>query len=104
MPSGFYISRLSPESLNVVNPDSYREIWQVFWLGVYFKAFPLIKTVAKFEAFPKPLQRRGLGRPLYSYGDSAGLSPDFPFNPFNYYVLSCIATMTVCCVTPLCVQ
>jgi hypothetical protein len=31
------ISRLSPESLNVVDPDGYREIWQVFWLGAMLK-------------------------------------------------------------------
>jgi hypothetical protein len=31
--------------------------------------------------FLKPLQ--GFGVFVYSYGDSAGFSPDFPFNPTN---------------------
>ena len=47
--------------------------WQVFWLRVYFNAFPLYKTVAKIEASRKPLLRRGLGRPL----TATGIAPDF---------------------------
>jgi len=36
----------------------------------------------------------------YSYGDSAGLSPDFPFNRFNFYVLSWIAIIIFGCALP----
>ena len=76
MPPGVYIPAFHPKAkLNVVL------IWQVFWLGVYFNAFPLIKIVAKIEASRKPPPRKGFGEALYSYGDSAGLTPDFPFNP-----------------------
>ncbi len=38
------ISGLSPESSLIVIC-----FWQVFWLGVYFNAFPFFKTVAKIE-------------------------------------------------------
>jgi len=68
MPYSFYISCLSPESLNVVYPDDHREIWQVFWLGAYFNAFPLITTVAKFEAFPTLFCGRVSGVPLQLRG------------------------------------
>jgi len=54
--------------LNVVYPDDHREIWQVFWLGAYFNAFPLITTVAKFEAFPKLFGGRVSGVPLQLRG------------------------------------
>src|SRR6266498_1567814 len=60
-------SRFSPES-----KIECCLIWQVFWLGVYFNAFPLIKIVAKIEASRKPLLRRGLGRPL----TATGIAPD----------------------------
>jgi len=67
MPPGVYIPAFHPKAkLNVVL------IWQVFWLGVYFNAFPLIKIVAKIEASRKPLLRRGLGRPL----TATGIAPD----------------------------
>jgi hypothetical protein len=66
------------------SPESKIEcclIWQVFWLGVYFNAFPLIKIVAKIEASRTP-SSGGVGEAPYSYGDSAGFPPDFPFNLF----------------------
>jgi hypothetical protein len=47
--------------------------WQVFWLRVYFNAFPLYQTVAKIEASRKPLLGRGLGRPF----TATGIASDF---------------------------
>ena len=67
----FYTSAFHPKALNNVCPDSYRENWQVFWLGVYFNAFPLY-TVAKIEASLNP-SFGGDGETLYSYGDSSGI-------------------------------
>jgi len=37
------------------------------------------KVALKFKLFPKLSASGGLGA-SYSYGDSAGLTPDFPFN------------------------
>jgi len=72
---GFYTSRFSPESFEFGFPDSdsYRDEsnWQVFWLKVYFNAFPS-KTVAKIETSHV--------ESFYSYGDSSGIEPDSHFN------------------------
>jgi hypothetical protein len=63
-------------------PMAIGEIWQVFWLGVHFNAFPYF-TVAKIKASQSP-PLGGLEEAPYSYGDSAGFTPDFPFNLFRY--------------------
>jgi len=53
-------------------PIAIGEIWQVFWLGVYFNAFPCTqwRRLKLLEA----LLPEGSEAP-YSYGDSAGFSP-----------------------------
>lgn len=58
-------------------------IWQVFWLGLSFNTFPLLEQWYKLKAFQNPLLWRDLGGRPYSYGDSAGITPDFPFNLFR---------------------
>jgi hypothetical protein len=54
--------------------------WQVFWLGPHQMSLP-----AGFVALGSGMKHLAIlpagraGEP-YSYGDSAGLAPDFPFN------------------------
>ncbi len=78
MPLSFYTSRFSPESFELFLCN-----WQVFWLKVYFNAFPLYKkTVAKIEASRTSPDFFGrFGEAFYSYGDSSGFEPDSHFNP-----------------------
>jgi len=56
-----------PKAEMLVCPDSYREIWQVFWLGVHFNAFPYLQwrrlkllAVLLSEAFGRPLTATGI--------------------------------------------
>jgi hypothetical protein len=66
-------------------PDLIGRIWQVFWLGFALNTFPLIS----FTYFNSGIcstsgddhSYYSTMRPPYSYGDSTGLSPDFPFHP-----------------------
>jgi hypothetical protein len=54
-------------------------IRQVFWLNFSFRTFPFSgsKQWLELETVLCPGQSK-----FYSYGDSAGITPDFPFNPF----------------------
>jgi hypothetical protein len=57
--------------------DNFFRMWQVFWLGVHrILPVPALPKQWLYTIYPA---RAG---PLYSYGDSAGISPDFPFNLF----------------------
>ena len=71
------VCKLSPSSggvwggpISAFHPkaDYYFPDWQVFWLRVYFNAFPLYKTVAKIEASLTTLLERGLGWPFTATG------------------------------------
>jgi hypothetical protein len=53
-------------------------IRQVFWL--YFISWP--SRVNSGDV--KEMCRKKLQPSIYSYGDSAGIKPDFPFNEFPY--------------------
>jgi hypothetical protein len=51
------------------------DTWQVFWLSVHF-TFPLINSGVREVTFhPSPPLWGGWVGPLYSYGDSAGITP-----------------------------
>jgi hypothetical protein len=52
---------------------------QVFWLKAISKTFPLLAVVSLLNLCYF-LFRLKYEEASYSYGDSAGLSPDFPFN------------------------
>jgi hypothetical protein len=56
--------------------------WQVFWLvSCLLPSHPALGgTVAKCNPFPTA---HGSRDETHSYGDSAGFTPDFPFNPFR---------------------
>jgi hypothetical protein len=49
--------------------------WQVFWLALNF-TFPS-RLARQWHEVVDFTSLEGMG--YYSYGDSAGLSPDFPF-------------------------
>jgi hypothetical protein len=49
--------------------------WQVFWLNPQLMAFPFLNSGKENKLFCDLL----CGGGLYSYGDSAGITPDFPF-------------------------
>ena len=74
----FYTPRFSPESFELFLCN-----WQVFWLKVYFNAFPLYKKqwrrLKLLESLPIFFGR--FGEAFYSYGDSSGFEPDSHFNP-----------------------
>jgi len=58
-------------------------MWQVFWLGrsLHLPVFLKIDSGVRKVAFLfLPFGEVRWGR-LYSYGDSTGLTPDFPFHP-----------------------
>jgi hypothetical protein len=50
-------------------------IWQVFWLALLVIAFPFSQW--QFDNSCKK---------AYSYGDSTGLTPDFPFNHWMNFI------------------
>ena len=69
------IPRFSPESRECL--DGTR---QVFWLMLHRYTFPSAAAdsgLCVWAVIPLPAAPE---RGIYSYGDSAGLTPDFPFN------------------------
>jgi len=69
------IPRFSPESRECV--DGIR---QVFWLMLHLRTFPSGGADSGTEeAGDSATGVTGAGA-FYSYGDSAGFAPDFPFN------------------------
>jgi len=61
--------------LNVVNL-----IWQVFWLTLSWLPSRPFRCIGTNSGWRN--QACYLLTGYYSYGDSAGFTPDFPFNPF----------------------
>jgi hypothetical protein len=64
-------------------------IWQVFWLAGLMNTFPSASDGQwYFFHLPRVASRKSknlrftmtIHDSAYSYGDSAGFSPDFPFN------------------------
>ena len=73
----FYISCLSPESLNDNNCT-----WQVFWLALLLNTFPSLIMIRQWYVdCAELMSETNQHSRAYSYGDSAGFTPDFPFNP-----------------------
>lgn len=72
----FYTSRFSPESFEI-----FLCKWQVFWLKVYFNAFPLYKKQWRRSKLLEVPPLEGFWEAFYSYGDSSGFEPDSHFNP-----------------------
>jgi hypothetical protein len=68
------IPRFSPESRECDNM-----IRQVFWLMLHRLTFPSATADSGVVVRVIPLPGRP-ERGIYSYGDSAGFTPDFPFN------------------------
>jgi hypothetical protein len=66
----FYTPCFSPESRKVI-----KSIWQVFWLVLLSDYLPIVDGQWYADRTVVVLHER-----TYSYGDSAGFSPDFPFN------------------------
>jgi hypothetical protein len=69
----FYISGLSPESSLI----KYF-MRQVFWLNLNLVAFPWRDSRHSGKNYQDVYRITRDG--YYSYGDSAGIKPDFPFN------------------------
>jgi hypothetical protein len=73
--AAFYIPCFSPESR-----ESSVCTWQVFWLAPVEHLPITFYCNSGLKIQQTCIDKRSTRR-AYSYGDSAGFTPDFPFNP-----------------------